>query len=334
MKINPIITNSLSSSSKKQSNSEKNYINLSFGSWIFTEARRVEKTLAKDGMKCQFNNHKFVALCIEKIQKIFKKHFGKNSLPKGVQFENLENCYGQYDMSSRIVTINSGLPCFNNLQDLKKEMKKSKNFLIPNEKSTIHPARTFVHEFGHCAHHMHLDLLHNGRGAEIMEKLRHTQVPTAIGRLITRFKLGNYALDKNGGMNEFMAERISKDVCNSLSEDTWEEISSMNVDYSNIFYDNWKYRYSSPQSYIDYFTQQVWNGNIEGAKQVGKDAYEYLHRLDAEVVPVTIKKLEKETVKIPILKEIVSGVSKLASWLTSKLDNKNDLLIKKERLKY
>jgi len=108
----------------------------------------------------------------------------------------------------------------------------------------------------------------------------------------------------------------------------------MNVDYSNIFYDNWKYRYSSPQSYIDYFTQQVWNGNIEGAKQVGKDAYEYLHRLDAEVVPVTIKKLEKETVKIPILKEIVSGVSKLASWLTSKLDNKNDLLIKKERLKY
>lgn len=259
----------------------------------FDKLKRFEQiglNLKRNGIESYFRGSDFKAECVQKVIKIFENLFGKEFLPKTVGFDLLDDCYGCYDISTRQVSLNNNLTCFDNLESLKKEMKCSYRWLLPDRKSTLHPARTFVHEFGHCAHHTHLDKLHNGCGAMIMDKLRYTQVPTAIGKLITMYKLGSYSLDTNGGMLEFMAERISQDICEALTEDSWEKIGSIDVDYSNIFSKKWQYRYSSPQSYIDYFTQQVWNGKIEEAKRVGEDAQEYLTRIEALAVPVTVKK--------------------------------------------
>ena len=61
--------------------------------------------------------------------------------------------------------------------------------------------------------------------------------------------------------------------------------------YSDIFSRKWDYRYSSPQSYIDYFTQQVWNGDIEGAKRVGQQAEEYLKSIEAAKTSPVVDKI-------------------------------------------
>ena len=325
MRIVPIV---VSKQNYKADNKIKN--NVTFKSDKLRRYELISQSLKKNGIYAYFRGNDFGAECVEKTIKIFENLFGKEFLPKTIGFDLLDGCYGCYNLSTKQVSLNANLTCFDNLESLKKEMNRSRRWLLPDKKSTLHPARTFVHEFAHCAHHTHLDILHNGSGELIMNKLRQTQVPTAIGKLITMYKLGSYSLDTNGGMNEFMAERISQDICEALTENSWEKISDIDVDYSNIFSKKWQYRYSSPQSYIDYFTQQVWDGKIEEAKRVGEDAQEYLKRIGAFSVPVTVKKIETKTEHVPILKNLSAAIKELATLVTQDLDKKNDLVIKKE----
>lgn len=294
----------------------------------FKSAYDISKELAQKGIKTDFKNNDFFARCAKQTVDIFEALFGKSSLPNYIEYKRLDGgVYGQYFPGWREVDYNSSINEMYSMDGLKKLAKSGYNFLIPNDYSSLHPAHTHVHEFAHSAHHRHLDYRHSNNGSDIMDKLRNTQVPTAIGRLITRFKLGNYALDKNGGMNEFMAERISQDVTKGLTDEYWIKYKDIDVDYTNIFDRKWNYRYSSPQSYLDYFTQQVWNGDIEEAKKAGNKIEEYLRDLDAARVPVSVQTV---TVKArgSIFEGLMEGISGVFETITDKLDNRNRLMIR------
>ena len=285
----------------------------------------------KYDMDCNFAGNPFLAECIQKISNVFDNLFGRSSLPKSVKFEPLTyGILGAFYPYNRNISFNSNSSCFDNMENLKKESKSAYNFLLPNDYSSLHPACTFVHEFSHSAHHDNLDK-HRGNASSIMNELRHTQVPTVIGRLITRFKLGNYALDKEGGMNEFMAERMTQDICNGLSAGSWSYVCNRdNVKYSDIFERKWNYRYSSPQSYLDYYTQQVWNGDIREAENAAGKIERYLAELDAAPVPnvVSVPVSQVHTAAIPILDRIADSVSGFFESLTEKLDSRNRLRMK------
>ena len=94
-----------------------------------------------------------------------------------------------------------------------------------------------------------------------------------------------------------------------------------------IFSRKWNYRYSKPQSYIDYFTQQVWNGNIEEAKKAGDDAEAYLRSIEgAQSVAPSVAKINnfiEETIGIDL------RFSSFNAKITDMLDKLNKLVIKK-----
>lgn len=155
--------------------------------------------------------------------------------------------------------------------------------------------------------------------------LKDVHVPTGIGKLITKFKLSEYAVE--GDMREFLAERMTKDICGGITDNMWVPYKDIDVDYSNIFSKKWNYRYSSPQSYIDYFTQQVWDGDIDEANRAGDMAEAYLAELEgAQRVPsaVEVTGAAIETV-LPLGGSIVRGLGKLFGKLTDNMDSKNKI---------
>ena len=292
----------------------------------FKSAASVSKEMAKMGISTNFRNNDFFAECAKKVVELFNNLFGKYALPKRISYEPLgKGIYGSYYPMLREIEFNSNESGMYSQEGLKRLAKEGHHFLLPDDFSTTHPAATHVHEFSHCAHHANLDRNHSN-GALIMDKLRHTQVPTAIGKLITKFKLGNYALDKAGGMNEFMAERMSQDICNGILDYSWSKFKDIDVNYSNIFGRKWSYRYSSPQAYLDYYTQQVWNGNIEEAKKAAGKIETYLAELEASKVPNVVAELAgKETSKKSFFGSLITSLSEA---FTEKLDERNKLIIR------
>lgn len=306
---------------KKQS-----FNNISFGSMIFTKAKKIEKELATRGMSCEFHNNSFVGDCVKKVSTIFENLFGADALPENVNFRKLNfGILGTCNPVTKEVAFNSNHPCFDNIDNLTKQAKKTHKILFPNDFSSLHPAHTFVHEFSHNAHWEHL-YSRNGydNALKVWKGLIGVGVPTSIGRLITRFKLGNYAVDSQD-MCEFVAERMSKDICKAMDKDNWNLTKSVDVEYSNIFNRKWHYRYTSPQSYVDYFTQQVWNGDIEEAKRAGDMAEQYLRELDAMELRESLAITEKITEEVPILNKITSFFANMSRKFTKKRDEKNKL---------
>ena len=295
----------------------------------FTSASSISRELARKGIRTEFHNNDFFARCAEQIVDLFENLFDKSALPSSIEYNNLpKDILGQYDIWTREVEFNYALNEMRSTKGLKSLAKKGRNFIIPDDFSSLHPAHTHVHEFAHSAHHANLNHNHYF-GSSIMEKLRYTQVPTVIGRLITRFKLGNYALDKAGGMNEFMAERIAQDVCHGITEEFWSKNKTIDVGYSDIFSRKWGYRYSQPQAYLDYFTQQVWNGDIEEAINAAGKVEEYLAELDGIKVPVSIQvATERAQEKGGIRANIMNGISCFFESVTNKLDKRNQLIIR------
>ena len=299
-------------------------------------AWQIERALKKKyNIECNFGFNEFVAECIKTTTTLFDDLFGRSSLPKTAEFKSFRKAFKEDDSTLGMhihylggingVYFNSDSNCF-----------KTKNKLKFNEMTNKllwwHPTgnylQTFVHEYAHSAHYKHLC----SRGNEyIMYELQDTRIPTVIGRLITKFKLGRYSATN---MNEFMAERITKDVCKNLSGSDKFLGHKRDLDYENIFSNKWSYRYTSPQSYLDYFTQQVWNGDTEKAEEVAADIEHYLKRIEAaRVHPV----LETVTEKAGVEKE--SWLSKIAKKLyetnlsyTKELDKKNELRLRRDYL--
>ena len=132
----------------------------------------------------------------------------------------------------------------------------------------------------------------------------------------------------------YLLLNVTKDICKGITNEKWipyKDIGvnskDIDVNYSDIFNRKWNYRYSRPLSYIDYFTQQVWNGNIEEANRVGEIVEEYLAELEAERVPQTIQIAETITEGIPLLGRVTRFLSRVSENITDILDSKNKLKI-------
>ncbi len=284
-------------------------------------AYEVEKMLARKGITCDFGGNSFVADCVKKTVDVFENLFGRSSLPQNINFRYLgDSSYGSYNPYTEEIGINSAFSCFDNIEKLKKSTNSAYHFLRPNDFSSLHPACTFVHEFSHSAHKNNIEK--QGRfGPDIMELMRGMQVPTAVGRLITKFKLGKYALDRNGGMNEFMAERATQDICNKLTDSSWVYYGNKkDVKYEDIFSRKWNCRYSTPQAYLDYYTQQVWNGDIRAAEDAAGKIEVYLEEIERKSYNST----HKQNNLRGIFDEVAGKITGQARWLDriNKLKNK------------
>lgn len=328
MKISTIIP------SQRNAFSTTSNSSINFTSKYGTKAFEIEKALAEKNISCEFKDNNFVAECAEKTVKIFKQLFGEKLLPRSIDFDNIPGAYGAYSIDKDSVIINSSLSCFNSKKELATEMAQAKNvFFLPDEKSTIHYLRTFIHEFGHSAH---LKNLQERNLDFVGDKLRNTKIPNVVGRLITKFKLGKYSATN---MNEFMAERIAKDIVKNLNKDDEYIGSPLDVKYSDIFERKWNCRYITPQSYIDYFTQQVWNGDVEGTEKAVAQMKNYLQAIQIVENPLTIGRpaivMALKTIERP--KE-EAAIKKVSFWgiidaICGKLISTPNCIEKKNQLK-
>ena len=331
MRVNTVTSNTKSyyvSDSANTLNKGKKARNISFKNFIKTlyYENKMKKLY---NIECDFKTNGFVAECVKKTADIFDDIFGRDSLPQTVDFLSFRkhfdegegvlgmHCHSNYTPDNNIY-YNSDADCYKTKNKLKFHELTNKLVWWAPTASYLH---TFVHEFGHSAHFKHL--LARGNGP-VMSDLSDTRIPTVIGRFITKFKLGRYAATN---MNEFMAERITKDICDNLSSTTeMYDGLYMDMDYAHIFERRWKYRYSSPQAYLDYYTQQVWNGDIEKASEVSEEMGIYLKKIESmEAIPAL------QTVKVPevhpvsFLKRVAQKLFKINASLTNTLDNRNNL---------
>lgn len=274
--------------SSSSSYTQKNKNVPSFKSYNPIEAAKLEAELAQKGIKCNLGNDSFVGECTKKVVNIFENLFGRAALPKEVSFEpNSNYAYGTYYNVRDKVCINSNYTFFQTMRDLKDYMQSK-----PKAFASTHPAQIYVHEFAHAAHWHHLEnTLGFTKANEVWREFEGKQVPTYIGKLLTKFKLGNYALKAND-MCEFAAERITHDVCSNITSDTWNKTKSVDTEYSDLFdrRKTAKYLYhmhepayytdeNSPQAYLDRFMQYTWNGDelsIDFANNKLGEALEYL----------------------------------------------------------
>lgn len=331
MKVNPISTNQIEQ--KKQKNYFPNFLGkLNLDKYGYEILDSLEK---KGIQSVAFGGpeSRFVLNCIDNVVKIFEDAFPHLKLPGWICpmiAEKENDAYGMYIPDGHMVEINTDLDCFKDQESLEQEMRKTKNvFFLPDEKSTTHYLRTFVHEFGHNAHHRNLE--NNGQGDAIYV-FQNMRIPNILGRFIAKFKLGKYSAHN---MAEFMAERIAKDICSRLFyfDMTGRELCPIKPDYSNIFSNKWNCRYITPQSYLDYYTQQVWNGDIEGAGKVLKKMEEYMIALEKGY---TISAVEIERPKSAVSLKQDSFIGKLDKFFgglfstPKSLDNDNKLEINVE----
>ena len=303
-----------------------------FKSYEPAKAKEIAKKIENIyGTRCDFGDNGFLAECVEKTTNVFSNLFGKSKLPSYITYkkEKAESHTASFNYLLNTVNFNKDKDntWYKNMDTHKTCMKEEEHFILPDWASSRHPAHVFTHEYGHCVHWHHLEeKLGHYDAQKVWNGLVGTNVPTAIGRLITKYKISNYAI-KGNDMCEFMAERMAKDVCKGLTDNLWIPYKDIDIKYDDIFNRKWSYRYSSPQSYIDYFTQQVWNGDIEGAERVGREAGEYLARLEAVPVAQPIKKIQTATQET-IFEKIGNALYNWGEAITKRLDDRNDIKLK------
>ena len=83
------------------------------------------------------------------------------------------------------------------------------------------------------------------------------------------------------------------------------------------------------ESYIDYFTQQVWNGDIDEAKRTGDLVERYLAELEAERVAPIVQRVAATTEKVPLLNRIGDFLVSVSENITDALDRKNKITIRR-----
>ena len=295
------------------------------------KAVMVERSLKKKyGIESNFGTSGFVAECVETTTKLFDDLFGRRSLPDEAKFLSFRKFFNEDDSvlgmhysgygSENGVFFNSDVKCFKTHNKLKfNEITEKILWWHP----TGHYLQTFVHEYAHSAHFKHL----YEKGNEyIMNDLRNTRIPTAVGRFITKFKLGRYSATN---MNEFMAERITKDVCKNLGSSDIYTGSKKDLDYESIFSRKWSYRYSTPQSYLDYFTQQVWNGEKEKANDVAEEMGIYLKKIESKEVSPVLEAVREKVPKPSLWSKLADSLAEINANITKNLDKRNNLILRK-----
>ena len=305
-------------STKQNNNIRKN--NRHTSPTFKASATEIERMLARKGITCDFGGNSFVADCVKRTVDVFESLFGRSSLPREVNYkyignpaeEGLAQYWAYYDR----VDINAADSCFNNKQALQNAMYKHKKVLgMPTWLSSSHYLHPVIHEFGHGAHFHNIEKNNNEYAWDWMSNKIHN----AVGQLITKFKLSKYA---NYNLKEFMAERISKDICTKLNYNDKYTGYQKDVDYSHIFSNKWNCRYSTPQAYLDYYTQQIWNGDMDEAENAAGRIDVFLKEIERE----SYKSTRKQSNFWGIIDEVAGMITGQAKWL-DKINraNKNKL---------
>lgn len=336
MKINPVIASETVTNNNTVNNRQRNiHSDIGFKSYEPAKAREIAQRLERNyGVKCNFDTNGYLAECVEKTTKIFYDLLGRKSLPKNIFYENYRgDIKAYYESVNNAIYFNKDCSStmYGDKYTHREAMEEEESWLLPDWASSRHPAHVFAHEFSHCAHWHHLEERNGYSSAKrVWEGLVGTRIPSAIGRLIARYKISNYAVGtkSNCDMCEFLAERMAQDVCKGLHDESWRVLGGIDVDYDNIFSRKWDYRYSNVQSYLDYFTQQVWNGDIDGAKKVGDDVEAYLAEIDAQPVAQGFSRFELAT-KGTMFEAIGKAASRLGKTVTEKLNERNALPVHK-----
>lgn len=261
---------------------------ISFKGRKLRNASDVEKLLSEMGIKSSFKGSDLVADCSYKMVKVFEQYFGKKSLPKEINFLSFKKVFPDEDNSAtsgwykswvQTVEFNKDNDDFESKTKLKINSFINRIVLYQSTSSYLLP---FAHEMGHCAHHQRiLDTSKSSSFADkCWEALNNKNVPKSIGKIMTTLKLGRYA---NTNLNEHMANRIARDICNNYN--SYYELYEGDEDdlkYADIFDRKWgKLDPLHPQSYLDFYDQQIWNAGVGG--YIGKDGeYHNLKIKEAE----------------------------------------------------
>lgn len=281
------------------------------------KASDVEKLLSEMGIKSSFKGSDLVADCSYKMVKVFEQYFGKKSLPREINFlsfkedapsENTDSTLGWFKPYSHKVEFNKDKDCYKSRAKLKTSTIANRiGYIIMPYSSTSSYLSTFAHEMGHCAHHQRI--LDTSRTYSFASKcwnaLYNKTVPKGIGNIMTIFKLGYYATGKDGGgLCEHMANRIARDVCNNYDSNSELYKGDENdLKYADIFDRKWgKLDPLHPQSYLDFYDQQIWNAGVGG--YIGADnEYHNLKIKEAEdkaneFIEMAEKIAKKEGIKV------------------------------------
>lgn len=297
-------------------------------------ASDVEKLLSEMGIKSSFKGSALVADCSYKMVKVFERYFGKKSLPREINFlsfkeddpsEETDSTFGWFKPLSHAVEFNKDNDDFASKAKLKTSSLINRVLFYQSTSSYLLP---FAHEMGHCAHHQRI--LDTSRTYSFADKcwetLSNKTVPKGIGKIMTIFKLGYYATGKDGGgLNEHMANRIARDVCNNYDSDyELYEGDEDDLKYADIFDRKWgKLDPLHPQSYLDFYDQQIWNAGVGG--YIGEDGkYHNLKIKEAEekaneFIEIAEKIAQKEGIKVEDanlykVKELLSNPQKASEY--------------------
>ena len=301
------------------------------------KASDVEKLLNDMGIKSSFKGSDLVADCSYKMVEVFEQFFGKKSLPKEINFLSFkefapnkknDSTLGWFKPWNHVVEFNKDQDCYESKAKLKSQSLHDRYGSIFSEDSpfdsTSSYLSTFAHEMGHCAHHQRI--LDTSRTSFFASKcwntLNNKTVPKGIGTIMTKWKLGCYA---NKNLNEHMANRIARDICNNY-DDYYELYLGYEDDlkYADIFDRKWgKLDPLHPQSYLDFYDQQIWNAGAGG--YIGEDGeYHNLKIKEAEdkaneFIEMAEKIATKEDIKIEdvdlyMVKEFLSNPQKASEY--------------------
>lgn len=284
------------------------------------KASDVEKLLSEMGIKSSFKGSDLVADCSYKMVKVFEQYFGKKSLPREINFlsfkedapsENTNSALGWFKPYSHKVEFNKDKDCYESKDKLKSQSFYYRYDTILRLGAPFHSTSSylsnFAHEMGHCAHYQRI--LDTSRSSSFADKcwdtLSDKKVPEGIGKIITKWKLGLYATGEyGGGLCEHMANRIARDVCNNYDSNSELYKGDENdLKYADIFDRKWgKLDPIHPQSYLDFYDQQIWNAGVGG--YIGGDGeYHNLKIKEAEdkaneFIEMAEKIAKKEGIKV------------------------------------
>jgi hypothetical protein len=175
-----------------------------------------QKMLHEDGIISDFKNNQLVADSVLATVNIFKNILGKEYLPSQIQYVSFREIYpehtntlGIFCPTNRIVAINSDFKCFNSFNNLKLSHLWDYNILLDNEKSTIHPLHTFVHEFAHCAHYTNLCKKNNSNNWDWLCE----QDTKGLTFLADSCIYGKYS---KTDLSEYFAEVMTKEILKNI----------------------------------------------------------------------------------------------------------------------
>ncbi|MBQ4114385.1 hypothetical protein IJD34_03165 [bacterium] len=286
-----------------------------------TPTQMISKEISsKYGIITDFAECLNVAECSKKMIEIYDSIFGKEYLPSKIAYvaigsgttidaatynlintsaiEFNSNLHDDYYSSLRAMIFHSDIE---SLEDDEKAL----NEIIPIKTySSSHPFHTYVHEFAHSAHNYNI-YKNNGdvqRTLIANDLLNSRKLPTKIAQFFSRYKLGEYS---NVNLKEFMAERISKDICENMDQNGVYTPPKEPLNYDNLFDRKWNSRFSCPQAYLDYYLQQVWTGRLE------------LINATEETLLLQIAQLERQQVKVKqgeLIGKLDYAFGKIREW--------------------